>query len=305
MTDLEREQFQKEYREQNGIDVRDPRLPDEDNLPRETVTRPRVTDNGEASAAAASANFKFEPSSKVSAADLMNKVASYKKTNSDVIGWLYIPGTNINEPVVMDSVEPNSYYEARTWDGVNYPGNDFTNFKITATFADRRTRVGSNWGSASRNTVLYGHNWTNLRNPLDIGTNNNHVMFGQLPSFVDQTFAQTHPYIYYSTGANEGIWKVFAVYYCELSSAFPYNTPNPTPEAFAASLKEFKDRSIYDFSTDVNSNDRILTLSTCTRVYGDHGNQSYVVMARLLRTGESDNDPITVSVNTDMKRPLL
>ena len=42
-------------------------------------------------------------------------------------------------------------------------------------------------------------------------------------------------------------------------------------------------RSRHIFNVDVNSSDKLLTLSTCTRFYGNTDNQRFVVMARLLR----------------------
>ena len=77
--------------------------------------------------------------------------------------------------------------------------------------------------------------------------------------------------------------------YVETSLDFPYNSPNPTQEAFGTLVKEWKDRSMFDLGVDVNENDRILTLSTCPRRYaGVGGDQRYVIMARLLRDGESE-----------------
>ena len=67
-------------------------------------------------------------------------------------------------------------------------------------------------------------------------------------------------------------------------------------------IEEAKRRSRHKFNVDVNSSDKILTLSTCTRAYGQTSNQRFVVMARLLRPGESVT-PYTITANPNHKQP--
>lgn len=244
----------------------------------------------------------FESSSKYKYSKIKSKIVEAHATNKEVKGWLTIPGTNINEPIPFNSTH-NTYYEKRSWQGINYPNNNYSNFVATASYLDFRTKFGETWSKSSKNTVIYGHNWTNLRDPLDIGNVSKHTMFGQLPSYTNMDFAKSNPYIYYSTDELEGIWKVFAVAYCELDESFFYNGPNPAKEKYQTLLNEWKDRTMYDFNVEVDTSDRILTLSTCTRQYNMGAQQRFVVVARLLRDGESENDSVKVSVNEDMKKP--
>jgi len=246
----------------------------------------------------------FTPSTRFPYSSMRSRILQYREVNSDVVGWLRVPGTNINEPIVQTTRENgNVFYNTRTWRGVNFPNNNWRNFVTTSTFLDVRNVTGDTWGSSSRNTVLYGHNWTNLTRPYDIGTDNHHTMFGQLPSYTNINFARANPHIYYSNFNNEGIWRVFAVATVEVDRRFNYNNPNPTPEDLDAIIREWRARSVFNFGVDVNSSDRILTLSTCTREFhplGEH--QRFVVVARLLRPGESENDTVSVTVNPN---PLL
>lgn len=237
---------------------------------------------------------------------IKSRIKKYQEVNPEVVGWLTVPGTDINYPIPLNTTN-NDYYIKRTWQGVNYPNLVYSNYKqlpATATFLDYRTKLGEGWkNGTSRNLVLYGHNWSNLRAPFDIGSNPNHTMFAQLQSYTDKKFLTEHPYVYFSTGNIEGIWKVFAVGYTELTTAFPYNTPNPTKAEFAAVIDEWKARSLYDINVEVDSSDRILTMSTCTRAYDAGGNQRFVVVARLLRPDESETDKVKVKVNEDIKKP--
>jgi len=234
---------------------------------------------------------------------IKKQISEYAAVNSDVIGWLKVPGTNINEPIVQ-SKQSNSYYVARDWKGTNYPNNNWQNYTTTATYLDYRGQLGAGWKQGtSRNLVLYGHNWNNLRTPFVVGNKTGYTMFAQLPSYNDINFAKQNSHIYFSTGENEGVWRVFSVAYCELSKSFFYNNSNPSADDFTKLIKELQDRSIFDFGVEVDNSDRILTLSTCTRQYNVGENQRFIVVARLLRDGESESDSVSVAINSDVKVP--
>ncbi len=249
----------------------------------------------------------FTKSTKYPFTKISQSIKQYKAYNPDITGWLIVPGTNINEPITYSN-KSNSYYLYRDWAGREYPNITWQNwyqYPACATYLDARVVLPTtSWNSGSRNLVFYGHNWNNLRSDsLKVGNHEGLLMFAQLPSYTDPTFAQTNPYIYYSTENVEGIWKVFAVEFCEVSPSFPYNSPNPGSENFPGLVTEIKKRSMYNFNTDVNEKDRIITLSTCTREYNAGDNQRFAVFARLLREGESENDPVKLTVNSEYIPP--
>lgn len=247
---------------------------------------------------------------------IANKIAQVKKDNPNnkgIVGWLTVTGTNIHEPICYTS-KSNDFYLYRDIKGTNYPQiasyPNYKNYPDSVTYLDYRTQIKEKFDSkgASRNYVLYGHNWNNLYErdggKLAIGNKPGYTMFAQLPSYTNMSFAEANPYIYFSTETHQGIWKVFSVAYCEVSTQFPYHVPFTDQKMTSTIINEWKDRTIYDFSTDVNENDRILTLSTCTRQYAGVGDgQRFVVVARLLRDGESAKDKVSVAVNKDMKKP--
>ena len=236
-------------------------------------------------------------------------INQYQKINKDVIGWLNVPGTGIQEPIVFTNQDSN-YYLYRDINGKNYPNTDYLNYVNTAIYADYRTKFGATWQKSSKNIVLYGHNWNNLRYPMKVGDHQGLTMFAQLPSYTDLTFAKTNPHVYFSLGdnstrgttANEGIWRVFAVGYTETSKDFFYNHPNPSDEKMQELIDGWAKRSIFKYDVDVAPSDHILTMTTCTRVY-DAGamktTQRYVVVARLLREGETENDTVRITKKAD------
>ena len=215
---------------------------------------------------------------------LSGKAANHKSTvNSDTIGWLRIPGTNIDYPVVQSS--DNSYYVYKDYNK-QYSKNGVI-------YADYECKSGS---SLSTNTILYGHNWSNVysrkvADPTD-------VMFGQLPSFHTLSFAQQNPFIYFSTTEKDYVWQIFAVFYTEES--FNYIEASPSKDYYKTMISEALKRSIHNYNVNVSTSDQILTLSTCTRVYGQRSDQRFVVMAKKVKAGTPST---TITSHPNFKAP--
>ena len=92
-------------------------------------------------------------------------------------------------------------------------------------------------------------------------------------------------------------WQIFAVFYTEGTDWYIYDDTDA-----AVLSAEAKRRSIFNYDVDVRSGDKILTLSTCTRVYGNHSNQRFVVMAKLIDS--TTNFPaVTITKNPNPKQP--
>ncbi len=153
----------------------------------------------------------------------------------------------------------------------------------------------------SKNSVVYGHNWTNYSATPRIG-NASDVMFAQLTSFHHLSFAKITPYIHYSTASQEMTWVVFAAFYTD--TGFNYIASNPDSAGMSALIAGAKARSRHIYDVDVNSSDKILTLSTCTRAYGKSDEQRFVVMARLMRAGETIKE-INITANPNPVLPKL
>jgi len=126
----------------------------------------------------------------------------YHKYNSDVVAWIYIPGTNINFPVAQRLSEPstakNEYYLTHGLDGKS---------KSTGScFIDYRASAVSEFGELlNHNTVIYGH---------AAGTD----IFDQLEEVTrsDEWFnKESNRYIYINTLNYKYVFKVFATYYMD------------------------------------------------------------------------------------------
>lgn len=217
-------------------------------------------------------NFgKFNADAYAGGFDGRSKVAYYQGVTQDAVGYLKMPGTNIAYPVLQNKQDINYYTERDIYQNYVKGGS------VCWTNPDT---VGGSSSSMSPNTVIYGHNWTNYSGNPRIGGGGDRF-FAQLTGYHHLSMAKTYPYFYYSTAQENMVFKIFACFYTE--TQFNYIATS----GGQGIIDEAMLRSRHNFNTDVNSSDKIITLSTCTRAYGATNNQRFVVMGRLLRPGES------------------
>ena len=180
--------------------------------------------------------------------DILPKYESFHSQYPDLFGWLTIPYTGIDHPVMQapEKVNGELYFYLHH----DYQGNATEEGSL---FVDS----GSSCYPQDYNTVIYGHNMKNGRN------------FGMLESFEDQTFCESHRTIYYDTIYEKGTYQVAAViksrvlyqeekgfrYY----QLFNYNTH----EQFQECVDFIKANQIYDLGVPFHYGDKLLMLSTC------------------------------------------
>lgn len=161
-----------------------------------------------------------------------------KNINSDLYGYIVVPGTNISYPIAQHASD-NDYYLDRA-----YNGEHLVNGSI---FADVRCDddVMMNY-----NTVLYGHNVTS-------GSMFNHVnMF-----FERDVFENTLIYLYTFDGIF--VYKPFSIHETEYDSGY-IKTAFETIEEFVSFANEMRELSDIDSDAAFTAESRMLTLSTCT-----------------------------------------
>ena len=177
--------------------------------------------------------------------------------NSDTVAWLYLNNTNINYPVVQSG--DNSYYLDHSFDK-SYN-------KVGWIFADYR----SNLTTLEKNTVIYGH-----------GRKDN-TMFGTLDNTLNSVW-YTEPenqIIKLSTPSKNMLWQIVSIYTIPVESYYLTHTFE-NDESYKKFLETIISRSIYDFNMKVDTNDHILTLSTCL----DNSGNRIVVHAKLIKEEE-------------------
>lgn len=162
---------------------------------------------------------------------------SLEEKNSDVVGWLKVNNTNIAFPVVK--ANDNSYYLNHSYDkSYNEVGWLFADYKLNVDGTDR-------------NFVIYGHN------RRDGG------MFGTLKNILTADWHNNDENlkVIFATKDEYAEYQVFSVY--QIENEDYYITTSFNDSTFSDFIKTIKSRSIKDFGVEVNTEDKILTLSTC------------------------------------------
>lgn len=178
-------------------------------------------------------------------------LTALRKENPDVVGWIRIPGTEVDYPLMQGT--DNDYYLERTWDGqINSVGSIFLEYQNSPDFTDY-------------NTIVYGHNMAD-------GS-----MFGGLSRYFSEIYWEQHPYIYVTSDAG--------VYRYEVFSAYRAGLEDPT---YGLSFRKTETRREFILHALENTEvltkiipgfqDRILTLSTCS---GAGYSSRWVVHGRL------------------------
>lgn len=162
--------------------------------------------------------------------------------NPDVTGWILLPGTRINYPIVQG--EDNEYYLTCLFDGTpNSSGAIFMDAAASSDFSDD-------------NTIIYGHHMKN-------GS-----MFADLSKYRDEGFFAEHPVILLATPGGTLRAEVFSAYVADVKQDAwrTVFSDSGDKESWLAGLTA---RSAFAGAETPGADDRIVTLSTCTYEFDD------------------------------------
>lgn len=178
-----------------------------------------------------------------------------KAINSDFIGWLQIPGTKVDYPVVLTN--DVDYYLDHTFDRQeNIIGCLFSLGK-------------SDYSTPSRNIAVYGHHMRRSRST---------TMFQPLHEYKSASFRNAHADITFDTLYGSCSYTVFAVINKRESDWDASAADFASDADYQAFLDRVQEWSLYDTGVHVSTDDHILTLITCDRDYHSDDGQ-LVVMA--------------------------
>jgi len=187
-------------------------------------------------------------------AEILPEYKPLLEITEDIVGWINIPNTVINYPVVQ--ADDNEYYLNRAYTGeINKGGSIFMDFRNRGDGTDR-------------NIILYGHHMRD-------GS-----MFKALTRFQDEEFLKRNPVFSFNTLYGRYDWEIFSVYVT--GTDFKYiQTRFLTPDEYQSFLDTIKDKSLFDIDVELTTGDRIITLSTCTYDYSD---ARLVIHAKLIES---------------------
>ena len=160
-----------------------------------------------------------------------------REVNSDVLGWIVIPGTPISYPLLQGT--DNNYYLKHTWKKASsVVGSIYLEYQNSGDLSDF-------------NTVVYGHRM------------NNGSMFASLKYFKDQSYWKQHPYVYITDDRGTRTYEIFSAYEAPVDGD-TYYLSFPEGEDRQAFIDYCLEQSAINTGIVPQTYDHILTLSTCT-----------------------------------------
>ena len=213
--------------------------------------------------------------------------------NQDFVGWLHIDNTNIDTAIVHRPSDRNTsaqdYYLKRNFFGTSDKyGNPYLDKYNTGSELDQ-------------NNIIHGHNMTDG------------LSFAQLEKYYTIDGFKESPVIEYNTLYGNYKFKVYAVIITNGTSAgdngylFSYITAHfPTDENFEGFIQAIDERKLYDTGVDINKDDTLITLSTCSYEIKKTQMGRLAVIGRLVRDGESADVDTSLAVkNENVRYPQI
>ena len=169
--------------------------------------------------------------------------------NDDFVGWLCIPGTDINYPVMHTPDDPEQYLRRNFRGEYSESGVPFLDFRCALD---------------SDNLIIYGHNMMN-------GT-----MFAGLQGYVQKDFCEQHPIIEFQTAEGCTEYQVFAVAWIKSNDDWYKFVNADAAEDFNKAVEKITGKTLFTINPPPEYGQQILTLSTC---YDSANNGRLLVLA--------------------------
>lgn len=194
-----------------------------------------------------------------------NPYAEHYLANEDMAGWLQIPGTVIDYPIMWTPEDENYYL---------YRGFDKKDNKNGCLILD----TDSSLNPLTTNLIIHGHN-------MKSG-----AMFGDLTEYEAKDYYEDHKQIILHTREGQRNYEVLAVFRSQVfkktDDVFKFYKffQADTEEEFLDFYNNIKELSLYDTGVTAEYGDNFITLSTC--VYHVK-NGRFVVVAKEVESGDS------------------
>lgn len=174
------------------------------------------------------------------------------------VGWVVVPGTNIDYPIIYEPSYTMVDEDDYLWIKHLPSGNE-------------------------NRLAIFGHNVRNVSSK-PLVDDESMVRFEQLMAYVYYDFAKEHQYIQLTRNGEDYLYKIFAVSYD--TEELEYGGYSKDEETTQTYIERVREMSLYNFDVEVNPSDDIISLITCTRMFGLSNVDQFRIDARRIRNDE-------------------
>ena len=204
---------------------------------------------------------------------MMAKYAYLYAINQQLVGWVSVPNSGIDVQVVQ-SANNKDYLKTDFYGNYSRYGCPFMDYRNDARYLNQ-------------NTIIYGHHMSDG------------LIFAELSKYKELNGFLESPVIRFDTLYKTQYFKVYAAFITntreEDDNGYVFNytvTSFASTQNFDGYIAALDERKLYTTGVDINSGDKLLTLSTCTYEFND---ARLVIVGRMLRTGETVDIDTTYS----------
>ncbi|MDR1465473.1 MAG: class B sortase [Oscillospiraceae bacterium] len=205
-----------------------------------------------------------------------------KAINSDYIGWLKVPGADIELPIVK-TTDNEAYLTLNFYKQKSKYGNPFLDYRCSL-------------DPVSDNLVIYGHHMKDGN------------MFGKLKNYRSASTFSKNPIITLQLPGRVYQYKIISVFVTngvatdDNGYIFHFDAQAfPTEDNFNGFIHQLNQRTLYRTGVDVRYGDHLITLQTCEYDFAD---AVLIVIGRQVRQGESlEIDKSKITQNSNPRYP--
>ena len=163
--------------------------------------------------------------------------------NPDLVGWIKVPDTKIDYPVVQSTLDNKDFYIDHDFQGRPRGAGAIYVRESCDVFAP------------SDNVTIYGHHMKDMS------------MFAGLDYYLEKSFWETHQYITFDTLFEHHTYQVMGVFRtsANIGEGFSYHQFEyaNTEKEFDLFVETIKTLSVYDTGVSAQYGDKLICLSTC------------------------------------------
>jgi len=157
--------------------------------------------------------------------------------NPDILGWIMIPDSKLSYPYLQG--EDNDYYLNHTWEHEKtVAGSIYLEHLVSGDLSDY-------------NTIIYGHRMRDKS------------MFGNLTYFTDPEYLEEHPHVYLVNDEGCYTYRIFSAHEAGVTEQ-TYRIGEVDEAGRQMYIDWAKEHSVIDAGVEPTTDQRILTMVTCT-----------------------------------------